>query len=70
MRKMSETQFAALAQILRLRAGPAKEAARLHFVVGLKVSEAARKAGIDYRLAAYSVKRVRAGLALAIAATQ
>ena len=67
---MTETQFAALAQILRLRAGPAREAARLHFVNGLNVPEAARAGGIDYRLAAYSVKRVRAGLALAIAATQ
>ncbi len=66
---MTETQFAALAQLLRLRTGPAREAASLHLVQGLSVPDAARAAGMDYRAATYAVKRAKEGLALAKAAT-
>ena len=62
---MTEAQFTALAQLLRLRNGPAREAANLHLVQGLTVPDAARQAGMDYRAATYSVKRVKEGLALA-----
>jgi hypothetical protein len=65
---MTDAQFQALAQLLRLRTGPAREAASLHLVQGLTVPDAARAVGMDYRAATYSVKRVKEGLALAKAA--
>lgn len=61
---MTDTQFTALAQLLRLRAGPAQEAVRMHLVQGLSVPDAARKAGVDYQLALKAVYRVKEGLAL------
>jgi DNA-directed RNA polymerase specialized sigma24 family protein len=61
---MTEAQFTALAQLLRLRAGPARQAVRLHLVQGLSVPDAARAAGVDYQLALKAVYRVNAGLAL------
>jgi hypothetical protein len=66
---MTSDQFTALAQLLRLRTGPAREAASLHLVQGLTVPDAARAAGMDYRAATYAVKRVKEGLALAKVAT-
>jgi hypothetical protein len=66
---MTSDQFTALAQLLRLRTGPAREAASLHLVQGLSVPDAARQVGMDYRAATYSVKRVKDGLALAKVAT-
>ncbi len=66
---MTESQFDALAQLLRLRQGPAQEAVRLHLVQGLSVPDAARKAGVNYQLALKAVKRAKAGHKLAIAAT-
>jgi DNA-directed RNA polymerase specialized sigma24 family protein len=62
---MTEAQFQALAQILRLRQGQAQEAVRLHMVAGLTVPEAARAAGVDYQLALKAVYRVKDGLTLA-----
>jgi hypothetical protein len=62
---MTDTQFIALAQLLRLRTGPAQEAVRLVMVQRMPAADAARKVGMDYRAATYAVKRVRAGLALA-----
>ena len=61
---MTDAQFTALAQLLRLRAGPAQDAVRLHLVQGLSVPDAARAAGVDYQLALKAVYRVNAGLAL------
>ncbi len=61
---MTEAQFDALAQLLRLRPGPAQDAARLVVVQGLPTADAARAVGMDYRAATYAVKRVRAGLEL------
>jgi len=61
---LTEAQFTALAQLLRLRAGPAQEAVRLHLVQSLSVPDAARAAGVDYQLALKAVYRVKAGLAL------
>ena len=44
---MTDLQFQALAQLLRLRAGPAQEAVRLHLVQGLSVPDSARAAGVN-----------------------
>lgn len=62
---MTAEQFAALAELLRLRAGPAEVVARLVLVDGLSVPEAARTAGLEYVAAHKAVKRAQAGLALA-----
>jgi predicted DNA-binding protein (UPF0251 family) len=66
---MTEAQFTALAQILRLRQGQAQEAVRLHMVAGLTVPDAARQAGVKYQLALKATKRAKDGHKLAIAAT-
>ncbi len=62
---MTEAQFTALAQLLRLRAGPAQEAVRLHLVQGLSVPDAARAAGLPYTHAWQACQRAKAGLELA-----
>ncbi len=62
---MTPDQFAALAELLRLRAGPAQEVARLVLVQGLTVADAARELGMGYHLAYKAVKRAQEGLALA-----
>lgn len=61
---MTADQFAALAELLRLRAGPAQEVARLVLVEGISVPEAARTAGLEYTAASQAVRRVRLGLEL------
>jgi len=66
---MTEAQFQALAQLLRLRQGQAQEAVRLHMVQGLRVPDAARQAGLNYQLALKATKRAKDGHKLAIAAT-
>lgn len=62
---MTPAQFTALANLLRLRAGPAQYVARLVLVQGLSVPDAAREEGMDYHLAYKAVKRAQDGLALA-----
>lgn len=68
---MTPDQFTALAQLLRLRGGPAQEVARLALVEGLDFHDAATRAGYDIsepsqRRAAYAaVQRASDGLALA-----
>jgi hypothetical protein len=62
---VTSEQFTALAQLLRLRQGPAQDAVRLHLVQGLSVPDAARAAGVDYQLALKAVYRVNVGLDLA-----
>ena len=61
---MTEDQFSALAQLLRLRDSPSRVAAHAHFVGGLPVAEAAKQAGIDYQAAYKSVARINDGLVL------
>jgi hypothetical protein len=61
---MTDAQFTALAQLLRLRQGPAQDAVRLHLVKGLSVPDAARAAGVDYQLALKAVKRAKDGMKL------
>lgn len=62
---MTEAQFAALAQLLRLWSGPAQEAARLVMVQGMPTPDAARQVGMSYVAAHRAVKRVKDGLDLA-----
>jgi hypothetical protein len=66
---LSEAQFTALAQLLRLRAGSTREAVRLHLVQGLSVPDSARAAGVDYQLALKAVKRAKDGYKLVVAVT-
>ena len=62
---MTADQFAALAELLRLRDGPAQEAARLVLVDGLKPADAARATKVTPQAAGQAVKRARAALKLA-----
>lgn len=62
---MTAEQFDALAELLRLRAGPAQAAVRLVLVDGITVPDAARQAGVEYRAAFQAVQRARKGLKLA-----
>ena len=62
---MTNDQFKALADLLRLRTGPAKECARLVLVEQTPTAEAARASGISYKAAHQAVKRARSGLELA-----
>lgn len=65
---MTDTQFAALAALLRLRAGPAQVAARLVLVEGLRPAEAARQAGCSPQAVSNTLAACRRGIALAQAA--
>lgn len=67
---MTAEQFAALAELLRLRGGPAQECARLVLIEGRSIRQAAESTGLAYRKAAEAVQRVRKGLHLAEAATK
>lgn len=62
---ITEEQFGALAELLRLRAGPAEQASFLVLVDGRSVGDAARECGLSYRAAFQAVKRCREGLDLA-----
>ena len=62
---MTNDQFNALAQLLRLRGGTAQEVARLVLVDGLSVSDASARTGLELRAAYYAVERAKHGLELA-----
>jgi DNA-directed RNA polymerase specialized sigma24 family protein len=62
---MTPDQFAALAKLLRLRTSVSTAAARLHFVDGLRIADAARTVGCSANAANNCVARCRAGVALA-----
>lgn len=66
---MTQDQFAALAQLLRLRPGPAQETARLALVEGLKPLDAIARTGIERGAGYHAISRARAGLELAHRAT-
>lgn len=66
---MTPDQFAALAELLRLRSGDTQEVARLVLVDGLSVADAARQVGMGYHLAYKAVQRAQQGLLLARQAT-
>ncbi len=61
---MTHDQFAALAKLLKLT-GQGAKAARLHFVDGLRIADAARAVGCSANAANNCVARCRAGVALA-----
>ncbi len=62
---MTPTQFDALAELLRLRGGPATDAARLMLVYGLTAIQAAERAGVSRTAASNAAARCRRGLELA-----
>ena len=62
---MSDAQFVALAQLLRLRNGSAQQAARMVLVDGLRPSEAATRAQMSPAAVSNAVTRVEQGLDLA-----
>jgi DNA-directed RNA polymerase specialized sigma24 family protein len=62
---MSEKQFEALSMLLRLRPGPAREAARLVLVKGMRVTDAARTVGASQPSVSNAVRRCLRGLTLA-----
>jgi len=66
---VTPTQFAALAELLRLRAGPAEAVARAVMIGGMSVSDAAKGHGVSYQAAYKAVGRVERGLELARTAT-
>ena len=61
---MNDISFDALAQLLRLRAGPARDAARLVLVQGYTVPDAARACALPYALAYKAVRRCKDGMEL------
>lgn len=63
--EVSASQFDALAQLLKLRAGAAQEAARLVLVDGHRPSDAAVLMGLSLAGVSNAVSRVRRGLELA-----
>ena len=62
---MTDASFQALAQLLRLRQGPQREAARLVLVDGLRQADAARAAGCSASALSNTLRTCRAGLELA-----
>ena len=61
---MTYEQFHALAQLLRLRQGPQREAARLVLVEGVRQADAARIAGCSASALGNTLRTCRAGLEL------
>lgn len=62
---MTGEQFDALAQLLRLRAGPASAAARLVLVDGLRPAQAAARAGCSPQSVSNALATCRRGIELA-----
>ena len=67
---MTEEQFMALAELLRMRGGASQEAARLVLVKGLSTTEAARQVGTSPQGVSNVLASCRRGLELARRATQ
>lgn len=62
---MTTASFEALAQLLRLRQGPQREAARLVLVEGVRQVDAARMAGCSASALGNTLRTCRSGLELA-----
>lgn len=62
---MTDAAFQALSQLLRLRQGPQREAARLVLVDGVRQADAARMAGCSASALSNTLRACRAGLELA-----
>lgn len=67
-KQMTEKQFVALADLLRLRSGDALVAARLVLVEGFAPSVAAREVGVTKQIVNNAVRRCERGLGLAFVA--
>ena len=67
---MTAASFQALSQLLRLRQGPQREAARLVLVDGVRQADAARMAGCSASALGNTLRTCRSGLALARAAIE
>ena len=68
--KLTETQFGALATLLRVRAGKSREAARMVLVEGVTATGAAARAGLSLAGVSNAVAVFRRGYALAKAVTE
>lgn len=66
---MKDDQFAALAELLRMRASASREAARLVLVDGMAPAEAARAAGTTPQAVNSALRSCERGLRLARTAT-
>lgn len=64
---MTPAQFDALAQLLRLREGPARDAARMALVDELRPVDIASLLGMTPQAASNAIQRARRGYALACA---
>lgn len=62
---MTTEQFAALAQLMQMRAGPAQEAARMVLVDGITQADAGRRTGLSPQGVNNAVTRARKAMALA-----
>lgn len=62
---MTAEQFAALAELLRLRQSASREAARLVLVEGMSVGEAAQRAGISSQGVSNALASCQRGIELA-----
>lgn len=62
---MTNVQFQALAQLLRLRGSKATDAARMVLVDGVSQADAARSTGLTPQAVHNAVKRAQTGLELA-----
>ena len=62
---MTHDQFQALTQLLRLRQGPQREAARLVLVDGMRQADAARAVGVGPSALGNTLRACRTGLELA-----
>lgn len=62
---MTPDQFAALAQLMRLRTGAQQDAARLVLVDGMRQVDAARQLGISTAALGATMRACRRGVALA-----
>lgn len=63
---MSNEQFAALAQLLRMRDGVSQEAARLALVERLPAQEIVQRTGLTTAGVHNAIKRAKNGLALVL----
>ncbi|MFD2404946.1 TrfB-related DNA-binding protein [Azorhizophilus paspali] len=62
---MSDEQFEALAELLRMRGSASQEAARLVLVEALSAADAARATGVSPQAVSNAVTTCRRGLSLA-----
>lgn len=67
---MNRQQFEALAKLMSLRDSPSALAAKLHFVGGMRIMDAAHEAECSTRAAMNCITRCRKALALAQTVTQ